>query len=780
MYAEMRKRERSLGTFDWSYSAMVSIPSKIIHRNISQSVIVFDVGGTWFRSGVFTSNNELVLVSRQPAISFKNTPNTSFDSLKAAFVDYILGETYRLRSYFQEDLKLVGISIGAALNAHTSLIFNSGPIWGAVCEPFDLLSVLRQREPLMNWIIVNDITAALLHHMTIYEQYISLKLMLVTISTGVGCRIYDNRSQTIPVDTIHGLQGEIGHIPIKFEFKGSQIDLVCDCGGLNHLNAFCSGRGIEDLTQALAVQNVDDFQKSHLFKKMQINHERITFKHFADAVAGEDTFANDILDAVTLPIAQLLINLFTFDPEVERVILVGGVIHTLAEKYLNSLLKHLNKIGLYQISLREPAFFEKRVVLGKSDDNAGLIGAAIAAKTQSLPNLRKSGTVFDSVLVRESELRNMDRWSIRASLPITYDVVETNDLFALDNREILLSGQSDDIDRHKRIVLIDEVVDTLYGDRIRRYFSHHNTDYFILSLNLLEQKKNIDSTLRILQEIDALGVSRRGAPIIAIGGGVLLDVAGLAASLFRRGVPYIRVPTTLLSLVDAGIGAKVGVNFYDHKNRIGTYYPPLAVFLDKTFLQTLDSRQICSGMAEILKLAIVRDRELFELLEKHGSLLIQEKFQDTNTSRLVIRRAVHGMLEELAPNLWEQRLERLMDFGHSFSPAIEMHALPDLLHGEAVSIDIAITCSLANQRGLLNAEELTRVFTLMKTMRLPITHSICDPQFLHQALQDIILHRSGLQRFPLPVSIGSARFFNDITFAEIETAVYSLKQYMSV
>ena len=123
------------------------------------------------------------------------------------------------------------------------------------------------------------------------------------------------------------------------------------------------------------------------------------------------------------------------------------------------------------------------------------------------------------------------------------------------------------------------------------------------------------------------GVCRRKEPIIAIGGGVCLDVAGLAANLYRRNTPLIKVPTTVMAAVDASIGIKTAVNFHGRKNKMGTYCAPLAVFIDKTFLKTLGDRHLSNGSAEILKMACIKDRDLFELLEKHSAELIQTKFQ---------------------------------------------------------------------------------------------------------------------------------------------------------
>ena len=127
--------------------------------------------------------------------------------------------------------------------------------------------------------------------------------------------------------------------------------------------------------------------------------------------------------------------------------------------------------------------------------------------------------------------------------------------------------------------------------------------------------------------LTCLWICRRKEPIIAIGGGVCLDVAGLAANLYRRNTPLIKIPTTVMAAVDASIGIKTAVNFHGRKNKMGTYCPPLAVFIDKTFLKTLGDRHLSNGSAEILKMACIKDRELFELLEDHSKELIESHFQ---------------------------------------------------------------------------------------------------------------------------------------------------------
>ncbi|MGH8907572.1 MAG: sedoheptulose 7-phosphate cyclase [Egibacteraceae bacterium] len=373
-------------------------------------------------------------------------------------------------------------------------------------------------------------------------------------------------------------------------------------------------------------------------------------------------------------------------------------------------------------------------------------------------------------------------WRVATYKQVSYGVQMVDGLFDIDDDpELLRVGRSAESSTLRRFVVLDATVDAFYGDRIQKYFQHHGVDHRILTLAASEPAKTMDAVFAVAEGLDAFGVARRHEPIIGIGGGVLLDIVGLAASLYRRSTPYIRVPTTLIGLVDAGIGAKTGVNFHQHKNRLGTYFPSMMTFLDRRFLETLDVRHICNGLAEILKIALVKDLRLFELLESHGARLIEERLQGHTevgdaAAEEVLYRAIQGMLEELEPNLWEHKLERVVDYGHSFSPTIEMQALPELLHGEAVAIDMALSTILACQRGFVTPKQRDRIFAVMHQLRLPVSHRLCTPELLQQALEDTVRHRDGLQRLPLPVGIGAAYFVNDLTQSELTSAVAQLRE----
>ncbi|WP_394847107.1 sedoheptulose 7-phosphate cyclase [Pendulispora brunnea] len=390
--------------------------------------------------------------------------------------------------------------------------------------------------------------------------------------------------------------------------------------------------------------------------------------------------------------------------------------------------------------------------------------------------LRTTGTGDETGLYTYSTLP--DSWLLRTVKPVSYEIRICENLFDPNNSELVSTGSTK---AGRRFVVVDENVDRCHGERIRRYLDHHDVEYRLCVICADESAKDFSTAAKIAEQLDAFGISRRNEPIIVIGGGVLMDIVGLVGSLYRRGTPFVRVPTTLIGLVDAGVGAKTGVNFNGHKNRLGTYFPADLTLLDVSFLSTLERRHISNGLAEVLKIALIKDRQLFESLEDHGRVLLDEKLQGASSAGrhaagLVLRRAIHGMLEELQPNLWEAKLERCVDYGHTFSPTIEMNALPELLHGEAVCLDMAITTVLAHRRGSVNDEERERIFSVMRSLELPRWNPILQPNLLFKALEDTIRHRDGLQRLPLPIGIGDVVFVNDVAHEEIANAVDDLRR----
>jgi len=370
----------------------------------------------------------------------------------------------------------------------------------------------------------------------------------------------------------------------------------------------------------------------------------------------------------------------------------------------------------------------------------------------------------------------VSKWRVTFQRLIEYEIVNTPNLFHPENDALLSVGK---IENARRFVVVDRNVERFYSAEIRNYFDYHRIDTKIITFPSGEENKSIENYLSILGELDSFPIHRRDEPIIAIGGGVLTDVVGFVASSYRRSVPHIKVPTTLMGYVDASLGIKAGINFNGHKNRLGSFEPPLRVLLDKSFLKTLPERHILNGVCEIIKLAVIKDAELFSLLELYGANSVTTRFQD-DIGGSILDRAITGMLEELQPNLFEQNLARKVDFGHTFSYGLETRHDAHLLHGEAVLLDIAISVLIAKARGVLSEDDTDRIFNLISKLGIALDAGILDEVQLWQSLEERVHHRNRLQRVPMPDGIGNCVFINDIKPDEIQSATRMLKNRMVV
>lgn len=359
---------------------------------------------------------------------------------------------------------------------------------------------------------------------------------------------------------------------------------------------------------------------------------------------------------------------------------------------------------------------------------------------------------------------------------IEYDVVNANNLFQPENPALLSVGKVRD---SRRFVVVDHNVEKHYSSEIQNYFEHHQVDAKIFTFPGGEENKTIEYYLAIVRELDSFPIHRRDEPIIAIGGGVLTDVTAFVASTYRRGVPHIKVPTTLMGYVDASIGIKTGINFNGNKNRLGSFQAPQKVLLDKSFLRTLPLRHILNGVCEIIKLAVIKDAELFHMLEVYGQQSVESQFQNDEGGQ-ILDRAIAGMLEELQPNLFEEELARKVDFGHTFSYGLETDHEADLFHGEAVLLDIMLSVVIAKSRNLLTEEETGRIFELTHKLGITLDISLLEPELLWQSLEERTYHRNGLQRVPMPHGIGNCVFINDINANEIEENIKLLEEWMVV
>jgi 2-epi-5-epi-valiolone synthase len=249
---------------------------------------------------------------------------------------------------------------------------------------------------------------------------------------------------------------------------------------------------------------------------------------------------------------------------------------------------------------------------------------------------------------------------------------------------------------------------------------------------------------------------------VAVGGGVCSDIVTFAASMIRRGIDHLRIPTTLIGQVDAGIGIKGAVNLQGLKSFVGCFHPPGGVLLDRAFLQSLSVHAIREGLAEILKMALVRDAELFAQLERCGLQLVASRFQTpTLDGAQIVDQSIRLMLAELQQNPFEDlSSQRLVDMGHTFSPTLEQRSRFRISHGDAVAVDMALTCAIAAELGLMSIHDAGRFIGLLVQLGLPVTSPLLTVDACKDAIRSVVAHRRGHLNLVTPMRIGAATFLD--------------------
>jgi demethyl-4-deoxygadusol synthase len=356
---------------------------------------------------------------------------------------------------------------------------------------------------------------------------------------------------------------------------------------------------------------------------------------------------------------------------------------------------------------------------------------------------------------------------------IEYDLIYVDGVFKPENTEVADSYQQ----FGRCLMVVDEKVYCLYQDQIHNYFEHHKIELTVFPITIAEPNKTLRTLEKIIDAFADFGLVRK-EPVLVVGGGLITDVTGLACATYRRSSNYIRIPTTLIGLIDASVAIKVAVNHKKLKNRLGAYHASKKVILDFSFLKTLPTVQVRNGMAELVKIAVVSHQEVFELLEKYGKDLLDTHFgylEGTPELRAIAHKltyeAIKKMLELEVPNLHELDLDRVIAYGHTWSPTLELSPRVPLYHGHAVNIDMAFSATLAAKRGYISTEERDRILGVMSDIGLSLDHPLFDTELAWKATKSITLTRDGKLRAAMPRPIGTCFFMNDLTKEELAEAL---------
>lgn len=346
-----------------------------------------------------------------------------------------------------------------------------------------------------------------------------------------------------------------------------------------------------------------------------------------------------------------------------------------------------------------------------------------------------------------------------------YDVVIRHDFSGLNECMIRL------FDKDKKLcVIADENVWKIYGDELvstlKKEYSH--VDH--ISLTLGEINKSLDTVCKCYSFLIENKYDRKDV-IIALGGGICGDLAGFVSASYMRGIAFVQVPTTLLSMVDSSSGGKTGVNFESYKNMIGAFKMPSLVYINTSTLKTLNDREYASGMAEILKAGLIRDGIFYEwLINNFPSINDRE---DEYVSEMILKSVnIKKMYVEKDP--YEKNERAILNFGHTVGHALEKYTDFKYSHGECVALGSVAAAYLSYKRELLTMEEFYEIRDMFVPFGLPISLENIDTDRVIDYMKSDKKNISGRIRFILLKKIGKGFICEDITEDELREAVLQI------
>jgi len=359
-------------------------------------------------------------------------------------------------------------------------------------------------------------------------------------------------------------------------------------------------------------------------------------------------------------------------------------------------------------------------------------------------------------------------------LPISYNGAHCYNIELQNSFEGLADAVCELGMKEKRLCIVaDSNVDTLYGDMVQTILEQGGCCKVCrFSFPAGEEHKTLD-VIADLYEFLILQQFDRSDVLIALGGGVTGDMTGYAAATYLRGIRFIQVPTSLLSMVDSSIGGKTGVDFKGYKNMVGAFYMPSLVYVNTSVLSSLDERQRASGMGEIIKHSLIRDKNYYEWLKFHREEVLS--LDNTAMTDMVFRS--QEIKKQVVENDPKEKGERAhLNFGHTIGHAIEKHLNFSMLHGECVGLGMVAASFISFLRGNITKDELLDAEQIIALYGLPVRFGKLD----NEAVIDNCFHDKKKEgnsiRFVLLDSIGSCYTTTDVTKEEMNAAINYLKE----
>jgi len=325
---------------------------------------------------------------------------------------------------------------------------------------------------------------------------------------------------------------------------------------------------------------------------------------------------------------------------------------------------------------------------------------------------------------------------------------------------------------HLVVVVSDTNVWPLYGERVCRSLEVRDITHRSHVVAPGDGSKSLVELERLLNAIADAGMNRDGM-LLAVGGGVVTDLTGFAASIWMRGIAYVNCPTTLEACIDAAIGGKTGINHPRGKNLIGAFHHPQCVMIDPDCLSTLERRDVAAGLAECVKHACIADRELLAWYEDNVEAILD--VSPGVTEELIARNVAikAGVVEQ---DEREHGRRAILNFGHTLGHAIEQYHQYALRHGEAVSLGMVCATRISQALGGIDKADADRIESMLVRMGLPISMSGADCDAIHALTHSDKKIREGRRRWVLLKGIGATQIRDDVPESVIRDALQSIIQ----
>jgi 3-dehydroquinate synthase len=325
----------------------------------------------------------------------------------------------------------------------------------------------------------------------------------------------------------------------------------------------------------------------------------------------------------------------------------------------------------------------------------------------------------------------------------------------------------------KVLLVTNAVVEAHYGATAMQSLSEAGLDASTLVIEAGEDQKT-PATVGLIHDAAFARRLERGSLIVALGGGVVGDMAGFAAATWLRGIAVVQVPTTLLAMVDAAIGGKTGVNHPGGKNLIGAFHQPRLVLIDPSSLATLPEREFRAGMAEVIKYGVIGDSELLAELEANGPQLASLNTLSAELLQRILVRSAAAKAKVVAADEHEGGLRAILNYGHTLGHVVEtLCGYGTYLHGEAVGLGMLAAGEISLAMGLWSASDQARQRTVIAAAGLPLAWPALNPDAVLACLQGDKKVREGQVRFVLPTGLGRVEIRSDVSEETIRSALAS-------